>query len=264
LLDPRVDFSAAHNLVREFSVDSAFGTSDEALAGVLQDDRSLTPAGLSATLDCYASELTDVQVLQAGPATIGPAAVTMVGQVAVIRPGHGDVALPPGTQVVALDLRDLPAIDELTSILPRMVAAAIQSPVPMPVRVVRTHTGQVDEFFSPTNVYSTGVSAEQLPPLTGTGERDLPIVLLTGQHLAPQAAAFAAGLRSAGRAWIAGESVPLAVAESSWYGVGDSGLAVRASMLANLAPQPAEVFTNQVANQDNPFDPTTATRRRAT
>lgn len=260
--DPRVDLSAAHALVREFSVDSAFGTSDTALAAALAHDESLTPAGLYPALDRYASQLSDVQVVHAGPAELGPAEVRMVGSVAVIRPGHGDVALPAETQVVAVDLRELPSVDELKTILPRMVAPAMKEPVATLSRVVRTHFGPVDEVFSPFNVYSTGVGIEQEPALTGTGARDLPIVLLTGQRLASQAAAFAAAMRSARRAWIAGESVPLPVAESSWRGVGDRGVAVRTSLLASATALPTEVFVNQIARQDNQSDPTTASYRR--
>lgn len=261
LRDPRVDLSAAHTLVREFSVDSPFATSDAALATALDDDRSLTHSGLPRALDRYAAQLSDVQVLQAGPAAIGSAEIRMVGQVAVIRPGHGSIALPPQTRVVAVDLRNLPAIDDLEAILPRMVAPAMKEPVPQPARVVRTHDGPADEVLIANSVYSTGVTLEQPAPLPATGERDLPIVLLTGRRLAPQAAAFAAALRAARRAWIAGESVPLSVAESSWRGVGDRGLAVRTSTMVSVTASPPDVFTNQVVTQDDPNDPRTATYR---
>jgi hypothetical protein len=254
LLDPRVDLSAAHALVREFSVDSAFATSDAALASALDDDRSLTHSGLPKALDRYAAQLSDVQVLQAGPAAIGSAEIRMVGQVAVIRPGHGSIALPPQTRVVAVDLRNLPAIDELEAILPRMVAPAMKEPVPQPPRVVRTHDGPVDEVLIENSVYSTGVTVEQPAPLPATGERDLPIVLLTGRRIAPQAAAFAAALRAARRAWIAGESVPLSVAESSWRGVGDRGLAVRTSMMVNVTGPAPEVLTGRLPVPGSSFE----------
>src|SRR5262249_47447309 len=151
-------------------------------------------------------------------------------------------------QVVAVDLRNLPAIDELNEILPRMVAPALATPVPHLGRLVRTNAGAIDEVISVTNVYSTGVSLEQLPPLPATGARDLPIVLIVGEHIAPQAAAFAATLRSAGRAWVAGASVPLAVAETEWQGVGRQGLAVRTSLFEQLVEH-TTALPRQVAAQ---------------
>ncbi len=257
----RVDLSAAHNLVRYFSVDSPFSVSDTALANALTDDNSLTHSGIDEALERYAAELPDVAVLRAGHDKIGKAKVKVDGPLAVIEPGTGPIQLPASVQIVAVDLRDLPAIDELNEILPQMVVPALATPVSQLVHLVRTHDGPKDEVFSPFNVYSTNVGQVQPPPLPATGTRDLPIVLIVGEQIAPQAADFAATLRAAGRAWIAGESVRLEVAESEWQGIGKDGLAVRTETLINVVDQPPTVLPNQVAAQDNPFDPATATYR---
>jgi len=58
--DPRVDLSAAHALVRDFGVSSAYATSDIALAAALEHDPPLSPGGVRATLARYADGLDDV------------------------------------------------------------------------------------------------------------------------------------------------------------------------------------------------------------
>lgn len=251
--DPRVDLAVAHNLVRLFSVESPYATSDLALARALADDGSLKSHGLPAALARYAEELGDVAALPAGRASLEAARLTTVGPIAVIRPGTGSVTLPAHATVVVVDLRNLPAVDELNDILPRMIAPAMKTAVEQPVRFVRTHNGPLDESFSFFNVYSTSVEQLQPPAFAGTGARDLPIVLLTGKHLAPQAAAFAAALRFARRAWILGDSVPLQVAESTWQGVGRQGLLVRTSMMATVSVLPPEVLVNQFVAQSPDF-----------
>ena len=259
--DWRVDLSAAHNLVRYFGVDSPFSVCDAALARALTDDRSLTLSGIKKALDRYDAELPDVTVLPAGPTRIGAAKLKVDGPLAVIKPGTGSIELPDSVQIVVVDLRHLPAIDDLNEILPRMVAPALATPVEQPARFVRRNDGAVDEVFSPSNVYSTSVGPDQRPPLPATGARDLPIVLIVGERIAPQAASFAATLRAARRAWIAGKSVPLAVAETEWQGIGDRGLAVRTSIFENLVERPPTILPDQVAAQDDSdlYDPSLST-----
>jgi C-terminal processing protease CtpA/Prc len=57
------------------------------------------------------------------------------------------------------------------------------------------------------------------------------VALLTGPTLAPAAARFAVDLRMARRAWLVGEPVTTAVAESRWMPIGTKGLAVRTEQL---------------------------------
>jgi hypothetical protein len=260
--DRRVALSAAHALVRAFSVESAFATSDIALAHALDDDASLTKRGLPGALARYAGELADVCTLPAGPSRIGPAQVFTVGPVAIVQPGTGSIRLPPHARLLIVDLRHLPAVDGLDDILARMVAPAMRQPIAQPARLERVHDGPADEVVTAESVYATGLQFRQPAPLPASGPRDLPILLIVGQRIAPRAASFAATLRAARRAWIAGDGVPLEVAEAEWRGVGAHGLAVRTSMMIVKEPLPPEVLSDAVAAQDDPNDPTTAAYQR--
>ena len=260
--DRRVDLSAGHSVVREFSVDSAFAPSDAALAAALAADDALTVGGLRSALAEYAGALPDVCVAAAAaPTPVRAAQVRIFGHIAFIRPGAGPVSLLPRTQVVVIDLRDLPAVDELAQLLIAAVAPAMRTLPRSPKRWARVHEGPVDELVSPFNVYSTGIGTMPSVALAATGDRDLPIVLIVGDRIAPQAANFAAALRSSGRAWIAGGSVPLALAESEWRGVGTHGLAIRTSITIDPTPLHEESVRGTV-RQDDPFDPATASVKR--
>jgi C-terminal processing protease CtpA/Prc len=257
-----VDLSAAHALVRAFGVDSAFAPSDVALAAALGADGALEPPGLAASLEQYAGALADVCALPARPETLGPAEVRTLGSLAVVRPGSGPVTLPVHTQLVIIDLRRVPEVDGVEAALAASVAPALASPVARPARRVRTHDGPVDEVFSAFNVYRTGVGHVHPAPLPASGSRELPVVLLVGEALAPRAAAFAATLRAARRAWIAGGDVSLSAAESHWQGIGSGGLLVRTELLEQIERLPPEVFADQTVQQDDPADPATASYRR--
>jgi C-terminal processing protease CtpA/Prc len=252
--DLAIDLSAAHSLVREFSVDSAFSPSDTALFHALTDDASLTKPGIGAALARYDAELTDVDAFRADSSALRAATVRTFGSVALIKPGTGPVALPDGVQAVVVDLRGLPALPELTAILEQAVAPALATPVERPVKLVRRHDGPIDEYFAPFSVYSTSVASADQMAVPAAGGRDLPIVFIVGERIAPQAAAFAAALRVAGRAWIAKASVPVAVAETSWHGVGDFGLSVRTSVFAEEKLLPPTILPDQITLEDTAVD----------
>jgi C-terminal processing protease CtpA/Prc len=245
-----IDLSAAHALVREFSTDSAFAVGDAILAQVLADGDGLERRQVGRVLQRYANGLSDVAAQRASAAVLPRARVQQRGSVAIVHPGTGSVELPAATKLVVVDLRRLPATEELAGILPRLVEPALATDVAGPMRLVRTHQGPVDESFTATNVYSTTLSYQPEPTIRGAGRTDLPVVLLVGPQIGPQAASFAAQLRGVGRAWIAGDSVPLVVAESSWQGVGDFGLMVRTSLLATMEAQPPVVWTDSSVAQD--------------
>ena len=251
-----LDLSAAHALVREFGVDSAFAVGDAALARVLADDAlgagvdRVDATALRALLARYADELTGVVALPARSAALPEARVNARDGVAFVRPGTGASEVPEGVGLVVLDLRDLPASDALDPILARSVGPLLASDVERPSRLVRHHDGPVDEVFSEFNAYSTTWSYRTDPAIAGTGARDVPLVLLLGTRVSPQAASFAAALRAAGRAWIAGAGVPLEIAESTWQGVGAEGLMVRTSELATLAPEVRSESSGQVVEND--------------
>lgn len=76
-------------------------------------------------------------------------------------------------------------------------------------------------------VYENDVAYGFTPNIGPEGAADLPIALLTGPVMPPEAVEIAATLRVAGRAWIVGEGLRIEVAESRWHGVGPSGVVHR-------------------------------------
>lgn len=254
-----VDLSAAHAVTRAFATDSAYGPADVALTSALASPTPLTADGVGAALSTYAATLSDVCTRPAAVAPLGPGSISMVGQVAVVRPGTATPPVPAGTRVAVIDLRGLPAVPDLAGVLDRIVSPLLASPVPRAATFERGHNGPVDEVFLADNVYATFVTLGERPPLPATGRRDVPIVLVTGDRMAPAAARLAAELRMAGRAWVVGSDVTVAVAESRWHGVAGTGVAVRTGMLDHLfRHRPPEVRRRLPATQDDPSDPTTA------
>jgi C-terminal processing protease CtpA/Prc len=259
LLD--VELSAAHALVREFSVASSYGVADRALVPALAGGGALTNGGVGAALKKYAGALADVCARPAGRGGLGDAQVRRVGDVAIVRPGRGTPAIPANARLAVLDLRDLPAVDGLDAALRRAAGAVSATPVRLPARIVRSHDGPVDEVRNPFNVYSTGVAVQQRYALAATGARDLPLIVLTGARAAPAAARLAGALRVARRAWVLGEDIWSAVAETSWRSVGRAGIAARTSLLTDLVPGADEHLPAQQAAQDDPHDPSAASYR---
>jgi C-terminal processing protease CtpA/Prc len=259
-----VALSAAHDVVREFGVDSAFNPADDALAAALAPAGSVTPTGIGAALRRYAAALPDTCARRADPAVLGSARVHLDGDVAVVRPGTGagPVRLPAGTRAGVIDLRGLPAVDGLAAALARAVSPFLATPVPGPAVFTRINDGPKDEFVSPFNVYSTSVGVRDDPAWAPTGQADLPLVLLTDAHPAPATARFAGALRMARRAYLAGAGVSAGVAETTWRGVGSDGLAVRTSALDELGVPQVTAEPGQTIRQDDPNDPATASYRR--
>lgn len=257
-----VDTSAAAITVRAFGATSAFKPSDLALDAALEEQGSLTRAGIRAALKRYAGGLDDVCALPGDNRTLGRARVVRRGKIAVVRPGVGEVRLPRRTKAVVVDLRNLPAERRLRHTLERAVAPALAAPDKPPVNWQRTHNGPVDEALSATNIYSTGLAIEDAARLPRTGTRDLPLVLLTSRRMAPEAAELAGRLRITRRAWIVGQDVHAAVAESDWRGVGAHGLAIRTTQLERrLGTTTILDLRGQKITQD-PADPASTAYRR--
>lgn len=238
-----VDLSAAHRAARFFSSVSAYSVADQALVAALE------PAGAvdAPDLDAYVAGLEGVAcVADAASTTLPPATVEMRDKVALVRPGVGPVELPAGTAAVMIDLRGLPAVPELGAALAAAVGPALAVDVPGARRKVRIHDGMVDEIFSSSNVYTTKLTLTDGAPILHTGTVDLPIALLTDDRLAPDAAELAGTLRLAGRAWLVGEDVLAAVAESRWFGVGNRGVAVHiADLRFNNSPWPDVILADR-------------------
>ncbi|UQA57315.1 S41 family peptidase [Polyangium aurulentum] len=220
-----VDLSAAHAGLRFFGAVAKYSTVDQALIPVLAAPEALAKPDLAP----YAAALPGVACTSpaATAPELPPAKVEVSGNVAIIRPGTGAVSLPANVKAVAVDLRDLPEVPELRAALEAAVSPALAAPVDRPSRKVRHHDGMTDEVMNPDNAYSDRIVEKAQPPILATGGSDLPIALLTGPALAPEAAELAATLRLANRAWIVGTDVPVSIAEMRWQGVGTTGLAYR-------------------------------------
>jgi C-terminal processing protease CtpA/Prc len=222
-------FSEAHALVRFFGTGRSYGEADQALVKALE--------GPSVDWDAaalqYADLLQPVCAVEVAAQPLGAARVEMLGDIALLHPGTGDVVLPPNARAVAIDLRGLPADPGLEQALARAIAAASTQPVARTPGVVRSHLGMTNELDSGGPIYTNTSETREPPPFAPAGTRELPVALLTGSTLAPAAARFAVDLRLAGRAWLFGESVPSAVAEYRWVPIAGRGLAVRTEALAD-------------------------------
>jgi hypothetical protein len=258
-----LDLAAAHAHLRFFGVEPSYGAVDQALVplvGRLDAATSAEDVRLSlADLTAYAARLDGACALAATTATLGRASVETHRGIATIRPGTGEVRLPAGTRAVVIDLRDLPAVAGLQTALDNAVAPALRTSLERPVRRVHRHDGLTDEVVSATNVYSNATTAAVDPPITATGQADLPMALLTGPRLAPEAAQLAGTLRMANRAWIVGQDVYAGAAEAEWSGIDQAGLVWRGATLEALTrPHPPEVLEDVLVRQDERYDPTDA------
>jgi len=221
--------SDAHALVRFFGTGPSYYEADVALVSALEGDR----VDWDAAALRYAEALQPVCALDVTSEALGPVRVEEVGAVAVIHPGTGDVALPPSAQAVAIDLRGLPAAPGLEEALAKAIAVASTQPIARAPGVVRGHIGMTDERSTVSTLYHNDPVPRALPPIAPTGAKELPVGLLTVPTLAPAAARFAVDLRLAGRAWLLGEPVAVAVAEYRWVPIGLRGLAIRTEALAD-------------------------------
>ncbi|WP_394844641.1 S41 family peptidase [Pendulispora brunnea] len=220
-----IELSSAHAEVRFFGVHATYTEVDQALAASVGGAGPITEAVLPA----YAARLGGAACARPSDATpLRPARVRSMGPVAIVRPGTGEVTLPAGTKAVVVDLRHLPAVQGLREALEAAVAPALASAVPRATSHVRKHYGLAPRDGS---VYENSVAALTQPALAPKGTSELPLVLVTGAELAPEAAELAMTLRLANRAWLAGSNVRAEVAEARWVGVGKSGLAYRAQEL---------------------------------
>ncbi len=261
--DLAVDLSRAHATVREFGLDSAYAPADAALVPALSTAGALTSAGVADALAAYAAPLADACAVAADPRALGSGRVDMVGRVAIVTPGATAPPIPPSAQIAVVDLRGLPAVEHLGDALAATVAPLLTSPVDRAARWQRAHVGPVDEVFLAANVYATFVNLDEQPPIAATGARDMPLVLLTDDHMAPAAVELAGNLRLAGRASVLGSDVLSAVGELTWRGVADSGVLVRTRVLDRLFhPVPPQLLRAQRVQQDTPADPTTASYKR--
>lgn len=216
-----VDLSAAHAALRFFSPIDTESTADEALVSSLA-------TGLP-NMGNYAVGLDGIACVRwaTQDGTLPMTSVHMVGDVAIVSPGLGNVVIPEGANAAILDLRGVPNAKEAPEMLSAAIAPLIATPFTMLSHRVRRHQGLHDAVFSSMNVYKNKIV--NLPPVTiaPTGQRDLPLAVMTSDQLSPWAAEAAIALRTSNRAWLVGESVLTAVAETRFFPVIDEGVAVR-------------------------------------
>ena len=226
-----VALSEAHALLRFFSPGRGYRAIDSVLATALEG----STVDWDGVAQVYADEFEAVCVHAPRDATLlSPVLVERHDTVAVIRPGTGEPVLPEGTQAVAIDLRGLPDVPELEPALARAISVASNTPASRVSARVRAHDGLTDEFFS-VNVYSNTTQRLNAAAYPASGAEDLPVALLTNATLPPAAARFVADLRATRRAWLWGEALATAVAESRWVPMAQRGLSIRISQLEDDA-----------------------------
>ncbi|WP_241758195.1 S41 family peptidase [Myxococcus landrumensis] len=221
--------SAAHGQARFFGTGPSYNDADLALVRVLE--------GASVDWDVaathYADRVEGVCALDVSSKSLRPARVLMLGAIAVIRPGTGDLPLPRHARAAIIDLRELPAAPGLEEALARAIGVVSTAPVTRLSERVRHHVGMTDEVVPEEEypIYTNYVDLRAREPHAATGRSELPVTLLTGPALAPAAARFAVDLRMARRAWLVGSPVHTAVAESKWMPVRARGMLVRTARL---------------------------------
>lgn len=225
-----VDLSAAHAGVRFFSPVNEYADADQALAAAL-----LPPDALDVVnFDAYVNALSGIACALPAAETpqLDAARVDIVnGTVALVRPGLGPVDVPPDVSAIVVDLRDLPDVPNLRSVLDAAVSQALATPIPRLSKRVRRHYGMTDEQFTPFNLYKNTIAEIADDPIPAASNTDRKLALLSSAKLAPEAAAIALALRVAERATIVGEGLRADVAEARWQGIGNTGIAYRTSDL---------------------------------
>lgn len=217
--DPRVGFSRAVGTARFFALDA----DQPSVAADLVAALSQAEPGLEA-LDAFADPAGDRCSAEASVGSLGVVEISDLDGVAVIRPGTGDVTLGAATTAVVVDLRDLPATPDADAALERAVAAAFATDVDLGRRWDRQFSGWPMEWGNNSVYTATNVASPDT--LAAAGAADLPLAFIVGPKVSPRAAQVAGVLRAQSEAWLWGYDVHTSIAESSWVGVGDGGLAV--------------------------------------
>lgn len=233
---PASDLGRAHALVRYFGIDGDVRNADARLADALE---SAPPSSAEAVI-AYGRRALGTCVVAAEPSALGAARVTLEDEIAILTPGTG--ALPPipaQARAVAIDVRALPETREAHDAVARALAATLRGQVVLARVEERRCNGQPDEVSR-----FVARDAEQYRCLVHVREerangnaRGLPLAVLTAPRLTPLAAWVAVTARASAGAWVVGENVPTALAESRWLGIGERGVAVRVGRL--LAPDGA-------------------------
>lgn len=253
--DERLGWSAAHAHARFFGVVPDRARVDGALVAALSEADEADEAGTAAYVEALgATEVAACAVAgeaTGGGAALGAAEVTMDGGLAIVRPGTGTVVVPAEAKGIAIDLRELPSGVGLEEVLATTTEAVLAAPVDRGVARVREHRGMADEVFSVLNavpsIYETVFADVPLGSWPGAAASERPVAVLTDAQLAPEATELAMGLRLAERAVVIGGGLWAAVAESRWFSIGGSGLAVRDRVIGGASSWPDVVAADRPA-----------------
>ncbi len=218
------DFARAHTGIGLFSPPADGLARDETLGGILNDGALLEEENLAGLLALLADNAGHICHLEATESEVPEAVVEMQGNVAKVIPGSGVPVLPDGVEGVVLDLTNLsPGADVAAA-----AGVALGTDLTIGTRNVRRFLGLPHHGEDWTHYES---NLAQLPQtIAASGAADVPMAIVVGAHLSPEAARIAGGLRMANRARLVG-GIPIftAIAESTWSPVGDGGLLWRSS-----------------------------------
>lgn len=211
-----VDLAVAHADMRMFLLTAGWPFIDQALSAALEPESALTD--IAATLAAYAAALPEVCVLAVDERPLGPGSIAMVGRVAVVEPGTGQLALPDEADAVMIDVRSLPAGQAAADAVIRATGLALQTGMSFTSRT-RLLQGFPEQLQpGATSRVSSATTTLAIP---ATGSRALPLAFVTPAQLGPRIATIIGYLRLAQRAWLLGHDIHAAVAESQWSPVGD-------------------------------------------
>lgn len=234
---PAADLGRAHALIRYFGVDSDTRKADARLVDALD---TAAPSTESAVIE-YGRRSLGTCVTSAEPSTLGAATVTLENDIAILTPGSGVLpAIPLTAKAVAIDVRTLPETAPARAAVIDALTATIGGEVVLARIEERRCNGQPDEvnrFVARDSEQYDCILHIHEERMVAHG-RGLPLAILTGPRLTPLAAWVAVTARAEVGAWLVGENVPTALAESRWVGIGNVGTAVRTGRLVAEAGTP--------------------------
>ena len=227
---PASDLGRAHALVRYFGVDGDARMADARLVDALDTN---VPSAAAAVI-AYGRHDRGTCVVAAEPIALGAASISLESGIAVITPGSGALpAIPAGATALAIDVRALPETTDAREAALRVLAAALHGEVVLARIEERICNGQPDEVnrFVARDAEQYACTLHVREYRVSGRAHGLPLAILTAPRLTPLAAWVAIAARASVGAFVVGDDVPTALAESRWVGVGELGVAVRAGRL---------------------------------
>ncbi len=215
------DFARMHVGHRLFGPAADWSGADAVLVSTLATEVELNQVMLTN----YAGSLPEMCVRDADMEPLGPTSVEEDGDVAIVRPGDSAPDVSASVTRVIVDLRDVhPDADVAMA-----AGVGLDSDTTIAFRTERKMMGFPAQEDGWTH-YETSLQDREVW-IDGTSPTTRELVFWTGPQLSASAATIVGGLRMLGKAAIVGHPVFGAVAESTWSGVGASGVMWRSSDL---------------------------------